>query len=95
MVTVQSQAKFHKTGVKCEAFLRMFMKFYLADTPHRRNARILEVGSEQKRFAKQNFINRRKMPALLRMFMKFYLADTPHRRNARILEVGTEQLIKM
>ena len=47
MVTVQSQAKFHKTGVKCEAFLRMFMKFYLADTPHRRNARILKVGSEQ------------------------------------------------
>ena len=30
------------------AFLSLFLKFYLADTPHRRNARsILEVGSEQ------------------------------------------------
>ena len=29
------------------AFLKLFLKFYLADTPHRRNASILEVGSEQ------------------------------------------------
>ena len=29
------------------AFLKLFLKFYLADTPHRRNACILEVGSEQ------------------------------------------------
>ena len=28
------------------AFLKLFLKFYLADTPHRRNASILEVGSE-------------------------------------------------
>ena len=60
-VTVQSQAKFHKTGgkclhfnrINCEAVIRLwassesglrisawflFLKFYLADTPHRRNA---------------------------------------------------------
>ena len=29
------------------AFLKLFLKLYLADTPHRRNASILEVGSEQ------------------------------------------------
>ena len=29
------------------AFLKLFLKFYLADTPHRRNASILEAGSEQ------------------------------------------------
>ena len=47
-VTVQSQAKFHKTGVIMLAFLRLFLKFYLADTPRRAEMRsILEVGSEQ------------------------------------------------
>ena len=29
------------------AFLSLFLKFYLADTPHRRMRSILEVGSEQ------------------------------------------------
>ena len=31
------------------AFLSLFLKFYLADTPHRRNRSILEVSSEQLR----------------------------------------------
>ena len=36
-VIVQSQAKFQKTVIKCLHFIRLFLKFYLADTPHRRN----------------------------------------------------------
>nr|DAL68602.1 MAG TPA: hypothetical protein [Bacteriophage sp.] len=37
LVTVQSQAKFQKR-CKMLVFLRLFLKFYLADTPHLQNA---------------------------------------------------------
>ena len=45
-VTVQSQAKFQKR-YKMLAFFRLFLKFYLADTPTSKMHSILEVSSEQ------------------------------------------------
>ena len=46
LVTVQSQAKFQKR-YKMLAFFRLFLKFYLADTPTSKMRSILEVSSEQ------------------------------------------------
>ena len=40
------------------AFLNLYLKFYLADTPHRRNAQHFGGGSEQLRICKQKNVQK-------------------------------------
>ena len=83
------------------AFLRLFLKFYLADTPHRRNAKHFGGGSEQ--LTQFHCIladtphrrNAQHFGGGSEQLTQFHciLADTPHRRNANFLVAKRKRLL--
>ena len=85
------------------AFLRLFLKFYLADTPHRRNAQHFGGGSEQ--LTQFHCIladtphrrNAQHFGGGSEQLTQFHciLADTPHRRNAQHFGGGSELIRDM